>query len=97
MKNFINHWDEVFAHWVKNGSLSMTESHWNQQKEKIGLFPELMPEPYLGDPYNCSVVIMNYNPGAFNHNTDTEEGLRVYQNDPVHHSRLSDPKSMVYH
>lgn len=97
MKNFINHWDEVFAYWVENGNVAPNESHWNRQKERIGLFPELMPEPYIGDPYNCSVVIMNYNPGAGNYNLNTEKGREDYRNDVVHHSALDDPQKMSFH
>ena len=97
MKNYINHWNEVFTYWVRNGNLSPSETHWSEQKDQIGLFHELMPEPYIGDPYNCSVVIMNYNPGAADYDTETEEGRKKYLADPAHHSRLTDPTSMVYH
>lgn len=95
MKKFLDYWDKVFIHWVQNGNVPPCESHWLQQA--IRLYPELMPEPYIGDPYNCSAVIMNYNPGAPYYNLSTPKGCAAYKNDPVHHSRLSDPTSMVYH
>lgn len=97
MEKYLEHWNKVLEEWVTTGAVPSSEAYWQPQIEKIGLFPELMPEPYIGDPYNCSVVIMNYNPGAFNHQIDTEDGLKKYHSDPVHHSRLSDPESMVYH
>ena len=97
MRNYLEHWDGVLQYWVSNGSVPLSEAYWESQIEKIGFFRELMPEPYIGNPYNCSVVIMNYNPGSFEHKTDTEEGQRIYRSDSLHHSRLSDPDSMVYH
>lgn len=95
MYKFLKYWDEVFDYWMETGKVHSDESHWFMQKTE--LLPELMPEPYMGDPYNCSVAIMNYNPGAFNHKTNTEEGQKLYRTDPAHHSRISDPESMVYH
>lgn len=97
MEKYLEHWDNIFTEWIAAGTIPQSESYWEPQVEKIGLLGELMPEPYLGDPYNCSVVILNYNPGAFNYNTKSEEGLKKYLADPVHYSRLSDPTSMAYH
>lgn len=97
MDKYLKHWDKVLEDWTATGTVPPEEDYWEPQIEKIGLFRELMPEPYIGNPYSCSIVIMNYNPGAFDHVTDTAEGLKAYHADPVHHSRLSDPESMVYH
>lgn len=69
--------------------------HWF--KQKIDLLPELMPEPYIGDPHNCSVVIMNYYPGAANYKRKTEEDIERYRNDAVHYSGLDNPERMCYH
>lgn len=95
MEEYLKYWDEVFAYWVKNGAVHPAESHWHERR--IGLYPELMPEPYIGNPYNCSVVIMNYNPGAPDYELNTEEGLEKYRNDAVHHSGLDNPERMCYH
>lgn len=84
MYKFLKYWDEVFDYWMETGKVQSDESHWFMQKTE--LLPELMPEPYMGDPYNCSVTIMNYNPGAFNHKTNTEEGQKLYRTDPAHHT-----------
>lgn len=56
-----------------------------------------MPEPYIGNPADCSVVILNYNPGAADYDLRTTEGLEKYRNDAVHHSRFDDPESMCHH
>lgn len=95
MEEFLKYWEDVLDYWVKNGSVHPSETHWF--KQQINLLPELMPEPYLGDPHNCSVVIMNYNPGAADYDLNTDEGRNKYRNDAVHHSRLDNPKSMCYH
>ncbi len=95
MEEFLRYWKEVFDYWVEKGSYPPSEAHWFPQ-EKI-LYPELMPEPYIGDPYNCSVVIMNYNPGAAYYNLNTEEDQKKFQQDTVHHTGLNDPKRMSYH
>lgn len=94
MNDFLNYWDEVLAYWVEHGAVPQSESYWDF--ERIGLYPELMPTPYLGNPVNCSVVILNYNPNA-TYNLSTEKGREEYRKDAVHHSRLDDPGAMCYH
>lgn len=94
MKEFLKHWDDVLAYWVKNGEIPPEESHWMAANDK--LCSELMPEPYLGNPYNCSVVIMNYNPGADDYDIKGKDS-DDYRNDPAHHSSLDKPESMCYH
>lgn len=91
MNDFIKYWDDVLAYWVLNGSVPPQESFWDFKK--IGLLPELMPEPYLGDPENCSVLILNYNPGAPDYDVASEE----YKQDTAHHSQLDNPDKMVFH
>lgn len=92
-EGFLEYWDKEMEYWVKHGKMS-------QQEEKLwkdvnpDICPELMPGPYQGDPENCSIVILNYNPGrpsAYDKNKDS------CNDDPVHHSRLNDPKSMCFH
>ncbi|MDE6339641.1 MAG: hypothetical protein K2K97_07640 [Muribaculaceae bacterium] len=96
MEDFLNYWDEVFASWVENGEMPPSESYWKEQ-EKIEFYPELMPEPYLGDPHHSSLVILNYNPCAHKYDLDSEKGNLDYKKDPVHHSGLDDPLRMCYH
>ena len=95
MNEFLKYWDEVFAYWVEHGEVPASESYWDF--EKIGLYPELMPEPYIGNPADCSVVILNYNPGASDYDLRTPEGIEKYRKDTVHHSRLDDPEAMCHH
>lgn len=95
MEKYLKYWDKIFRFWVENGSIPPEESYWD--KDIIGLLPELMPEPYIGDPYNSSVVIMNYNPGAPKYDLESEEGKNAYEKDAVHHSGLNDPSRMCYH
>ncbi len=95
MDNFFKYWDAVFEYWVKNGDVHLLESHWF--KHNIELRAELMPEPYIGDPHNCSIVIMNYNPGAADYKLDNEEDRKRYRNDTGHHSGLNDPNRMCFH
>lgn len=67
MKTFIDYWDEVIREWTKgDGSVKdvpQTERVWFD-KTKTNLISEYMPEPYIGDPENCSAVVINYNPGG---------------------------------
>ncbi len=95
MNDFLKYWDKVLAYWVEYGEIPESESYWDFGK--IGLYPELMPEPYLGNPADCSVVLLNYNPGAADYDLSTEKGREEYRKDSVHHSRLDDPESMCHH
>ena len=95
MNDFLKYWDEVLAYWVEYGEVPASESCWDF--EKIGLYCELMPEPYIGNPADCSVVILNYNPGAAKYDLRTQEGVEMYRKDAVHHSRLDDPEAMCHH
>lgn len=58
LDQFLDYWDRVIADWFK-GNLDK-----DQQKYGHLLNKEYMPEPYIGDPRNCSFVIVNYNAGA---------------------------------
>lgn len=57
---FINYWDYAISDW-----LSYTI---DPEQAAYGslLNPDYLPEPYWGDPDNCSFVIVNYNPGGGN-------------------------------
>ncbi len=94
MEEYLKYWDEVLDYWVKKGEVHPSEAYWFDQK--IGLYPQLMPEPYMGNPNESSLVIMNYNPGAAKYDLETETGREAYQKDAVHHSRLDDSESMCH-
>lgn len=65
-QDFIDYWDYNIKMWanriVNSNGLTSNEFFWPEKK--IGLIPELIPEPYYGDPNNCSIVILNFNPHA---------------------------------
>lgn len=60
MPTFINYWDNVIHDWLR-GSIHHEQKHYGKL-----LNPYYLPEPYWGDPENCSFVIVNYNPGGGN-------------------------------
>lgn len=92
MEDFLKYWDGVLNKWVKTGTMPESESYWEDQN--IGLLPELMPCPYLGNPEKCSAVIINYNPGAGDYDLTTEERRAKYLNDASHHCHLDEPYTL---
>ena len=63
IKNFIDYWDKTISDWAKSHKLPENEEIFLNLKN--GNFKkELMPEPYWGNPKNCSVAILNYNPAC---------------------------------
>lgn len=71
-QDFIDYWDKQIKEWAKGkGEITDDEKYWDDIKvgkkslsESIGLNPKLIPEPYFGDPENCLLVIVNFNPGT---------------------------------
>ena len=59
---FTKYWDDVISDWFAGQINSEQQLFLNEQS--LNLNPEHMPEPYWGDPENCSIVIANYNPGG---------------------------------
>lgn len=63
MNNFyITYWDNVIREWADSGYVPASEECWFTPDSTLRR--ELMPEPYWGDPENCSAVLLNYNPGG---------------------------------
>ena len=67
-KDIITYWDDAIRLWLAG--------EWDALQKpflgNLGLSEEDMPEPYWGDPHNCSFVIVNYNPGGgFNRDRHT--------------------------
>ena len=54
---FYNVWDEIIEKWMK------TQTVLNPFKGK-SLSIDYLPEPYYGDMNNCSIVMINLNPGV---------------------------------
>ena len=87
LDQFIKYWDGVICRWLNN---------YNDIEEKQRLFFDLknrknadvlklcqdhMPEPYWGNPKDCSIVIANYNPGGgADRNRHTYKGCADWKN-----------------
>ncbi|MBR1801277.1 MAG: hypothetical protein IJ767_07305 [Bacteroidaceae bacterium] len=60
--SFLNYWDDVIRRWfdehIGEGEQTFLD------KKLLNLNCMHMPEPYWGNPHNCSIVIANYNPGG---------------------------------
>lgn len=64
---FVDYWDIVIKQWLRN-NFNCSEL---MEQKKIGIdlgigidsINNRLPEPYWGNPDNCSFVIMGYNPG----------------------------------
>ena len=77
-RHFINYWDEVVRQWLENNAdYSKFEKEVEEQSliieainNKFRDQPEYrlntihMPEPYWGDPRDCSIVLLDYNPAG---------------------------------
>ena len=64
-QEFIDYWDKTIKEWADSGGeIPESEQVWFEGKSKLCKWSKLMPEPYWGDPENCSVVILNYNPAC---------------------------------
>jgi hypothetical protein len=84
-QNFINYWDnEIRAWFAYRGAPTSGFQKWQQVVKSIE--PMLMPEPYWGNPENCSVVMINYNPACSN---------PVNPNDPCHFNQCNNPLTMA--
>lgn len=100
---YIEYRDEAIRQWTESPVPAFTESekYWIEPSvakhakrpvaESIGLQPELLPNPYWGNPERCSAVILNYNPGGSDLQGDA---LRV---DHCHHCHVNEnnPELMV--
>lgn len=68
--DYIEYWDIVIEQWLQNNFKCKELSEQNQFASNLGFDVDSilnrLPEPYWGDPDNCSFVIMNYNPGPCN-------------------------------
>lgn len=78
-KNFIDYWDHVIRLWLdKNADVTLfKDDNAKQQRVVIEAINENskgnsdyvlntmhMPEPYWGDPRDCSIVLLDYNPAG---------------------------------
>lgn len=61
LKDFIEHNDKLVKEWMNNPLGYCENDVYFRQGCKLSMYG--MPEPYLGDPFHCSAVIVNINPG----------------------------------
>lgn len=62
LKYYTDYWDDVVKCWL-GGTIAPQQQLFLNEKW-LKLSPLDIPEPYWGDPENCSMVIANYNPGG---------------------------------
>lgn len=58
MEAFIRYWDEVIQDWFCD-KMDTEQQHYGDLVN-----PNYLPEPYMGNPRQCSFVIVNYNAGG---------------------------------
>lgn len=100
---YLEYWDEAIRQWADSPVPAFMESekYWLEPTvakrakrsvaEAIGLQPELLPNPYWGNPERCSAVILNYNPGGSSLSGDE------LRKDHCHHCHVNEdnPRSMA--
>lgn len=59
LSRYIDYWDQTIAGILSNPTASSLPSMFG-----VNVQTDFIPEPYMGDPNNCSFVIVNLNPGS---------------------------------
>ena len=59
LTNYVNMWDNIIKELLNNPPQKSYPLSYG-----IAIQSDFMPEPFMGDPDNCSFVIVNLNPGA---------------------------------
>lgn len=82
IQQFKTKWDKFISDWLQSPNETFKMDIWSSYngKENYELLWEYLPQPYLGDPENCSVVTLNLNPGPVNLNPEPESNYRKYPN-----------------
>lgn len=92
-KEFIDYWDKTIQEWWDKGLVPVSESLWFDGVENPP--HPLMPGPYMGNPAECSIAILNYNPGR--HEQISETNPDHYKNQGKKSiSKLMSPKYSEY-
>ena len=84
MKNkiseYLENWNIFFEDWIISPEKTFEKDIWSTEhcgKGKTELDPFSLPQPYLGDPENCSVITLNLNPGPTSTLRLHKEGILV--------------------
>lgn len=68
LNQFIAYWDDVVRRWfndyIEKEQQLFFDLKNRRKADVLKLSREHMPEPYNGNPNDCSIVIANYNPGG---------------------------------
>lgn len=67
LKEWVNHWNGQIKKWYESPQDFLKNSIESQKykgSKSTALVSSALPEPYIGDPFNCSAVILNLNPGG---------------------------------
>lgn len=67
-QKYINAWENLIAQWMVLPSVSDPNNPFRPLQTHPNLSIEHLPEPYLGDPLKCSIVMINLNPGEGGYN-----------------------------
>lgn len=59
--NYIEYWDNLIKKWTVTGEIPKSEQEWVRHFNE-DLIDDLMPEPYWGNPEECSLAYIGYNP-----------------------------------
>ena len=73
-------WNDFFKEWNESPEEAYNKSVWNKNhngKGKTELDPFSLPQPYLGNPENCSAITLNLNPGPTNDLRFHKNGILV--------------------
>lgn len=94
IQDFIDYWAWIFKYWLtmrKIPSCDPFSRYIYALGNKQGLLDELTPNPYVGNPFKCSAVILNYNPGA------SQKRLNNLAEDPQHYNQRFDSDKICGH
>lgn len=65
LREFIDYWDSIIDKWFYDVIDIDQKPFFNTNFQgKYKFQDNYMPEPYWGNPFNCSIVIINYNPAG---------------------------------
>lgn len=64
LEEFIDHHNQWISAWINDPDSIREQDVYFKHSPKCSLEFNALPEPYLGDPYKCSAVIININPGG---------------------------------
>ena len=77
---YINKWEVFFSNWVESPEKTFKNNIWSQiykGNSSFALQYDYLPQPFLGDPENCSIITLNLNPGPVHDIRRFPDGILV--------------------